>query len=167
MPTIRNELAQDAAAIEAVTVAAFASAAHSSGTEQFIVRSLRDAGQLEVSLVAEVERQVVGHVAISPVTIGNESGGWYGLGPVSVAPEYQKQGIGTMLIRRALDELRAAGAVGCVVLGDPDYYARFGFRAEPKLVLPGAPAEYFQALSFIGTVPEGDVAYHSSFDATA
>lgn len=166
MISIRNELPTDAAAIEAVTIAAFGSAEHSSGTEQFIVRALRDSGQLTVSLVAEEDGRVVGHVAVSPVTITSGSPGWYGLGPVSVVPEQQGKSIGTMLITRALAELRTSGAAGCVVLGEPGYYSRFGFKADPRLVLPGVPSEYFQAITFDGASPVGQVAYHASFEAT-
>lgn len=164
---IRNEHPADAAAVEAVTIAAFGAAKHASGTEQFIVRALRDAGQLAVSLVAETEqdRRIVGHVAVSPVTITNGALGWYGLGPVSVIPEQQGRGVGTMLITRALAELRASGAAGCVVLGEPDYYARFGFTPDSRLVLPGVPAGYFQAIVFDGEPPVGRVAYHASFAA--
>lgn len=164
MISIRDELPADLAAIEAVTIEAFGTAEHSSGTEQFIVRALRDSGQLAVSLVAEEDGRILGHVAVSPVTI---STGWYGLGPVSVVPGRQGKGIGTMLITRALAELRASGAVGCVVLGEPGYYSRFGFKGEPRLVLPDVPAEYFQAIVFNGTFPAGEVAYHASFEATA
>lgn len=164
---IRNESSADAHAIEAVTVAAFRSAEHSSGTEQHIVRALRDAGQLVVSLVAEEHGQLVGHVAVSPVTLSDGTAGWYGLGPVSVLPEHQGRGLGTRLVARALTELRTLEAAGCVVLGDPGYYARLGFRPEPGLVLPGVPAQYFQAIAFHDAVPSGRVTYHASFDATA
>ena len=164
---IRNELPADVAAIDAVTRAAFTSARHSSGTEHAIVRALRDAGRLAVSLVAEADGEVVGHVAASPVTVTDGSTGWYGLGPVSVAPAHQRRNIGATLVTRALSSLRAAGAAGCVVLGDPGYYARFGFRPEPRLVLPGVPAGYFQALPFDADRPAGEVAYHAAFEATA
>lgn len=167
MVLVRKESASDAAAIDAVTVAAFREAAHTSHTEHFIVRALRSAGRLAVSLVAEDGGEVIGHVAVSPVTISDGTRGWYGLGPVSVAPEGQGRGIGTLLVRQALAELDALGASGCVVLGEPAYYARFGFAAEPALVLPGVPAEYFQALSLGGAVPQGEVSYHEAFDATA
>ena len=167
MINVRPELPRDAAAIETVTIAAFGSAGHSSGTEQCIVRALRDSGQLAVSLVAEQNGAIVGHVAASPVTMSSGLAGWYGLGPVSVLPGQQGKRIGTMLITRALAELRTAGAAGCVVLGEHRYYARFGFKADPRLVLPGAPAEYFQAIAFDGTPPAGQVAYHASFEATA
>lgn len=166
MINIRSELPSDAAAIEAVTIAAFSTAEHSSGTEQFIVRALRDSGQLTVSLVAEEDGRIVGHAAVSPVTITTGSPGWYGLGPVSVVPEQQGRSIGTMLITHALEGLRTSGAAGCVVLGEPGYYSRFGFSADPSLVLPGVPAEYFQAIVFDGARPVGEVAYHASFEAT-
>lgn len=167
MTDIRKEVSADIPSIEAVTVAAFRSAEHSSGTEQHIVAALRNAGQLSVSLVAEDRGQVVGHVAVSPVTISDGTANWYGLGPVSVIPEHQGQGLGSMLVTNALSELRTLGAAGCVVLGEPGYYARFGFIPEPGLVLPGVPARYFQAIVLQGVAPSGQVAYHGSFEATA
>ncbi len=162
---IRKEAPHDIAAIESVTVAAFLNAVHSDHTEQFIVRALRNSGQLSVSLVADDEGTVIGHVALSPVTILNGATDWYGVGPISVAPEHQGRGIGTQLMERALTELRSLNASGCVVLGDPGYYARFGFNVEPSLVLPGVPSEYFQAISFAGPLPSGTVSYHESFAA--
>jgi putative acetyltransferase len=167
LATIRIEVPDDLAAIAATTVAAFRSAAHSSGTEQHIISALRRAGQLTVSLVAEEQGKVVGHVAVSPVTIEDGATDWYGLGPVSVLPDRQRQGLGSRLVTRALDELRGRGAKGCVVLGEPGYYARFGFRPEPGLVLPGVPSRYFQAIVLRGTAPSGRVAYHEAFEATA
>lgn len=163
--TIRKETPADITAIEAVTVAAFLNAPHTDHTEQFIVDALRRSGQLSVSLVAESNGAVIGHVAVSPVTISDGASGWYGLGPISVAPEHQGQGVGAQLMQQALAALRALGAAGCVVLGDPNYYARFGFNAEPSLVLPGVPPEYFQVISFGGPLPSGTVAYHASFAA--
>ena len=162
---IRPESAQDAAAIHGVTAAAFEHAPHTSHTEQFIVDALRDAGQLAVSLVAEHQGRVVGHVALSPVTISDGTAQWLGLGPVSVLPELQRQGVGTRLVQRALELARRLGASGCVVLGDPVYYGRFGFKAEPALTLPGVPPEYFQALVLRDAMPSGIVAYHESFSA--
>ncbi|HEY2676194.1 MAG TPA: N-acetyltransferase [Steroidobacteraceae bacterium] len=165
---IRNETAFDLKAIEAVTVLAFLNAEHTSHTEQFIVNALRDSGSLSVSLVAEVEGgEIVGHVAASMVSITSEPSGWYGLGPVSVVPERQGQGIGTLLVNQALARLRGMGGSGCVVLGDPNYYSRFGFKPEPQLVLSNVPPEYFQAVSFAGSVPHGKVSYHRAFDAAA
>src|SRR5690606_16069177 len=151
MTRIREETPSDVAAIEAVTIAAFLTAAHTSHTEQFIVRALRDSGQLFASLVAESNGSVIGHVAVSPVSVSDGSLGWYGLGPISVVPERQKQGVGALLMEGALAALRDSGADGCVVLGEPNYYSRFGFNAEPTLVLPGVPAESLQAISFSGS----------------
>ncbi len=162
---LRHELPADVAAIETVTVSAFLNAVHTRHTEQHIVARLRTAGKLAVSLVAEADGAVIGHVAMSPVSIEDGTGGWFGLGPVSVLPQHQRKGIGSRLIREALTILRARGAGGCVVLGDPKYYGRFGFRADHDLVLAGVPPEYFQAISFGSSTPRGIVQYHEAFDA--
>ena len=164
---IRQETSEDAAAIEAVTTAAFLEAPHTDHTEQFIVRALRAACALSLSLVAEDAGEIVGHVAVSPVTISDGSLDWYGLGPISVLPARQGEGIGTALMHAALDALRDRGAEGCVVLGEPAYYGRFGFKAESALVLPGLPAEYFMAVMLgKGELPAGNVCYHAAFEAT-
>ncbi|BCJ07788.1 hypothetical protein PRtIB026_A25210 [Pseudomonas sp. RtIB026] len=165
--SLRDERPEDTATIGQLTEAAFANAEHSSHTEQFIVAALRQAGQLTVSLVAVEAGAIVGHVAISPVSLSSGAKGWYGLGPVSVLPQRQGQGIGSALINAALARLHGLGGQGCVVLGDPGYYGRFGFKAQPGLSLPGVPAEYFQALAFSGDVPKGSVQYSTAFEATA
>lgn len=166
---IRPETTADTAAIEALTVAAFRDAPHTSHTEQHIVAALRRAGQLSVSLVAEDDAGggIVGHVAVSPVVLSDGSPHWFGLGPISVAPQWQSRGIGSGLMHAALEVLRARGATGCVLLGDPAWYGRFGFRAVAGLVLPGVPPEYFQAVIWRGPAPHATVAYHAAFDATA
>ena len=160
---IRSEQSQDIADIESVIVAAFRAAPHTSHTEQFIVRELRSSGKLSVSLVAVKGGNIVGHVALSPVAISSGTAHWYGLGPISVSPEHQGQGVGSQLMHHALAQLHKLRAAGCVVLGDPAYYTRFGFKAEPSLVLPDAPPQYFQAISFAGPVPSGTVSYHEAF----
>ncbi|HEL3778194.1 TPA: N-acetyltransferase [Stenotrophomonas maltophilia] len=165
--TIRPESAADHAVIHALTEAAFREAPHSSHTEQFIVDALRSRGELSISLIAEAQGQVVGHIALSPVTISDGSTGWFGLGPISVLPGWQGQGIGAALMHAALDSLRQQGARGCVLLGEPGYYARFGFRAEPGLILPGVPAEYFQALCLRPPMAQGQVQYSPAFEATS
>jgi putative acetyltransferase len=164
--TVRLERAADAAAIETIIVSAFASAAYSSHTEQHIVRDLRAAGALSISLLAEAGGALVAHAGVSPVSITDGSPGWFGLAPVSVIPAHQRQGIGSRLIRESLRMLRESGAKGCVVLGEPDYYGRFGFRADPNLVLTGVPAEFFQAMSFGKSNARGAVAYHRAFGLT-
>ncbi|MGM0784863.1 MAG: GNAT family N-acetyltransferase [Pseudomonadota bacterium] len=166
-PTLRPETPGDGEAIETATVAAFREAPHSDHTEQHIVRALREAGALAVSLVAECDGAVVGHVAASKVSISDGSPDWFGLGPVSVLPAWQGRGIGSALVEACLARLRERGARGCVVLGEPGYYSRFGFRAVPGLILPGVPPEYFMALAWGDDFPQGEVAYHPAFAATA
>lgn len=164
---IRAERADEAEAIAQVTRAAFAEAQYTSGTEALIIAALRAAGMLSVSLVAEQSSEVIGHVAMSPVTLASGAPHWYGLGPVSVLPAHQGKGVGSRLIHASLDRLRASAARGCVVLGEPAYYARFGFASHPALVLPDVPAPYFQAIAFEGPVPAGMVEYHAAFNASA
>jgi len=164
--TIRSESPTDSTAIGAVTVAAFATAPHAAHTEQFIVAALRRAGALSFSLVAECGGEIVGHVAVSPVLLSDGSVGWFGLGPISVLPEHQGRGIGSRMMREVLQRLRDSGAAGCVLVGDPGFYQRFGFRAEPSLNYPGVPAEYVLALSFGGAVPKATVTFHAAFGAT-
>jgi putative acetyltransferase len=107
---------------------------------------------------------VVGHVAFSKVTINGSDLGWLGLGPISVAPGLQKQGIGSSLIRAGLSEIQGLGAQGCVLEGSPEYYRHFGFKPHPGLVYEGAPApEYFMALPFFDLVPQGKVQFHPAF----
>lgn len=161
---LRPEQAGDEAAIHALTEAAFRPMLFSDGSEPRIVDGLRADGDLALSLVAlNMDRAIVGHVAFSPVTIDGAEMGWFGLGPVSVIPTRQRTGIGTMLIERGLAELRQDGAQGCVVLGDPGYYRRFGFVHDPALCYPGPPAEYFQRLVLAGPAPSGVVRYAPAF----
>ncbi|MBE0536916.1 MAG: N-acetyltransferase [Phycisphaerae bacterium] len=163
--TIRNETDSDVNAISEITKAAFADCLYGNHTEQFIITALRAAGALTVSLVAEADSNVVGHVAFSPVTVSDGTLGWYGLGPVSVLPSLQKQGIGKSLIREGLSLLKASGAKGCTLVGDPIYYHRFGFKNLPHLVLEGVPQQYFLALPFDETKTSGIVTFHKAFTA--
>lgn len=160
---IRSEVPADAQAISTVITAAFLEAEHSDGNEAKIVEALREARSLTVSLVATEHDQIVGHVAFSPVTVDGRSYGWFGLGPIAVVPNRKGEGIGSALIEAGLNGLRARGACGCVVLGDPAYYRRFGFEVDPKLRLAGVPAEYFQRLIFDGQGCAGLVKYHAAF----
>jgi putative acetyltransferase len=162
---IRYESPSDVTEIEAVTAEAFLNAPHTSHTEQFIANALRKAGMLSVSLVAEDHGAIVGHVAISPVSISDGSTGWYILGPIAVAPDRQGLGIGSQLVERVLVELGKLAAAGCVLVGNPNYYSRFGFKPESALVLPGVPPEYFQAISFGAEIPTGIITHHEAFNA--
>ena len=160
---IRPEQASDVAAIRDLTEAAFRDEAHSDGSEPGIVDALRRDGNLTMSLVAETAERLVGHVSLSPVTITDGSRDWYGLGPISVLPACQGEGIGFRLMKRAIADIRAMGARGIVLLGDPAYYARFGFEHDPDLRYPGPPAEYFQRLVLEGDAPSGTVSYAPAF----
>lgn len=163
---IHPERPNDAAIIRQVTEAAFAVAEHSDGTEGAIVDALRAAGALSVSLVATLAGEVVGHIAFSPVTLDGADLNWYGLGPVSVRPDLHGGGIGAALIHAGLEQLKALGARGCVVLGDPRYYRRFGFAQDAAIRYAGVPPEYFMALSLDGSTAAGSVAYHPAFSAS-
>src|SRR5690606_1789197 len=163
---IRLEQAEDIQKIAELTQAAFEHVEYSSHTEHFIVNTLRKRNKLTVSLVATDDCQIVGHVAISPVRLSSGDQGWYGLGPISVVPSRQGFGIGSALINAALKQLKNRNAQGCVLLGDTAYYAHFGFKAIKDLRLADVPAEYFQAISFIGYFPQGEVFYDEAFNAT-
>jgi len=163
---IRQETAADIEAISAVTLAAFTDHPISKQTEPFIIHALRAAGALALSLVAQVDGRIVGHVAFSPITIADGTAGWYGLGPVSVLPDCQRQGIGKTLIEEGLSRLKAMGAQGCALVGDPNYYRRFGFRNFPEMIFEGVPQEVFLALPFEDKIPQGTVGFHEGFQAS-
>jgi len=160
---IRNETVSDIEAISEVTIAAFQNLAISNHTEQFIINALRNANAMTISLVTEVNGQVVGHIAFSPITISDGSLNWYGLGPISVLPKYWKQSIGKSLVLEGLSLLKALGGQGCALVGDPNYYQRFGFRNIPTLIHEGIPQEVFLALPFTEKVPQGIVVFHEGF----
>jgi putative acetyltransferase len=162
---IRSETHNDVCAITEVTIAAFKTLEISNHTEQFIIEALRAAKALTVSLVAEMDGRVIGHIAFSPVTISDGTPDWYGLGPVSVLPAYQRQGIGKALIQEGLSRLKDMNAHGCCLVGHPDYYKKFGFTNMSGLVHEGVPQEVFFALPFVGHTPQGNVAFHEGFKA--
>jgi len=109
---IRKETDADVEAVTEITVEAFKTLPISNQTEQFIITALRAAGMLTISLVAEIEGQIVGHIAFSPVKIADGTKDWYGLGPVSVLPECQKKGVGKSLIKEGLSLLNEVGSQG-------------------------------------------------------
>ena len=162
---IRDETEADASAITELTVAAFKTLEISSHTEQFVISALRAAGALTISLVAELDGRVIGHIAFSPLGMSDGTRNWYGLGPVSVLPEYQRQGVGKALILEGLARLKKLGGQGCCLVGHPDYYRKFGFKNMPGLVLAGVPPEVFFALPFDGDSPQGTVSFHDAFRA--
>lgn len=160
---IRPESAADLDTIEVVIATAFEHHPYSNHKEQCIVAQLRESSALTVSLVAEHQGNVIGHIAFSAVTIGKKDCAWYGLAPVAVAPEHQGLGVGIELIQAGLAAIKQLGAKGCVLLGEPEYYQRFGFKAMESLVLEGVPAEYFLSLPFADLMPSGQVEFHQAF----
>jgi predicted N-acetyltransferase YhbS len=161
---VRPEREGDEQGIAWAITTAFATAEHSGGNEAEIVGRLREERELETSYVAATPAgEIVGHVAFSPVRIAGDECGWYGLGPLAVLPDWQRRGIGAALVEAGLERLRRIDAAGCVVLGDPAYYARFGFAHDPALSYPGPPPEYFQRLVLNGDPARGVVEYSPAF----
>jgi putative acetyltransferase len=165
-PLIRDQIAADFDAVHQLVTAAFKTQPYASGNEQFLMDTLWTAGIATVALVADDAGVIVGQAAFSKVMIGGKDIDWHGCGPVAVLPERHKRGIGSALMRAGLERLRALGSKGCVVVGDPAYYTRFGFANTEAMTLPGVPPEYFMALSFGGAMPNGDVKFDPAFDAT-
>ena len=163
---IRDEKDTDYSVISDVTKSAFETMEISNHTEQFIIDALRSAKALTVSLVAEIDGLVVGHIAFSPVTMSGGTSDWYGLGPISVHPDFQRKGIGKALIQEGLSRLRKLKAKGCCLVGHPEYYRQFGFNNVEGLVHEGVPQEVFFALSFDGDIPQGNVMFHEGFKAS-
>ena len=156
---IRREKPGDENCIYEVTKVAFAPMPFSDGTEQDCVNKLRADGDLTLSLVAEIDGTIMGHIAFSPVFFDGVYDHWYGLGPVSAWPQLQKQGIGKALIEAGLTELKQLGAKGCVLIGDPGYYHRFGFVADGRISYRDLASEYVQWLSLGDEKPSGVLTY--------
>lgn len=153
---IRPEQSGDERAIRALTDAAFRNMPHADGDEGELVERLRADGDLVLSLVAvNADEAIIGHVAFSPVTIEGVDGPWYQLAPVSVIPSGQNAGIGSQLIEAGIAELRQRGAYGIALVGNPDYYHRFGFTREHGLALDEAMDPFLQVLVLEGSMPCG------------
>jgi putative acetyltransferase len=165
---LRAEAPADADELDALIRAAFAGNPHSRHTEAEIVRQLRHVGDMTLSLVAqsgqpEAPGALVGHVIFTQVTIDGGACDWFGLGPLAVLPYRQGAGVGAELVRQGLRALHQQGAAGCVVLGEPGYYGRFGFHSTPALQLSGAPPGCFLVRPFARVVPMGSVHLHPAF----
>ena len=159
-PEISNEIDD----IREINVAAFRDHPISRQTEHLIVEALRERGALEVSLVALIDGRPVGHIAFSKASVGESESGWFLLGPVAVLPGAQCQGIGSALVKSGLTELRSRSASGCVLVGDPGYYGRFGLATFPDLTYEGVPHEYVLALPFAQSVPCGWIVANAAFE---
>ena len=160
---IRSEQITDIPGIHQLTTDAFAPKSFSDGTEPQIIDDLRTTGDLTLSLIAEQDELLLGHVAFSLVTINEIDKQWYGLGPISVTPDLQGEGIGSALINEGLNILRGKGARGCALVGDPNYYSRFGFISDGNLRCIGFPDEHVQWISFNGESPIGQLAFNPAF----
>jgi putative acetyltransferase len=164
---LRKERPGDEPAIRRVTATAFAGHPYSDGSEPAIVDALRGSGDLALSLVAEADGAIVGHVAFSPASLSGGEPGWLTLGPISVLPEWQGRGIGRALIEAGIRHCRESGAKGLVVLGDPALYARFGFVRRARLRIDGPLSEYFQVLPLGDDAPAGTVEFAPAFGPNA
>ncbi len=148
---IRKEQAEDVPGVYAVVRAAFARS-----REPDMVGALRDADALIVSAVAIVGGRIVGHIAFSRVMVGEQSA--LALAPVAVAPDRQREGFGAALIRWGLEECRARGERVVIVLGEPTYYGRFGFRPASQFGIEcpfPVPSEAFMALELLPDAAAG------------
>lgn len=162
---IRVEKDADADAVHAVNVSAFPTPA-----EADLVDILREQAKPIISLVAGADGEVVGHIMFSPVTLPSHSDlKIMGLAPMAVAPQHQRNGIGSELIKAGLDQCKQLGIAAVVVLGHPDYYPRFGFSPSSKFGIKSeydVPVEVFMAIelqpnSINGKT--GTVKYHHAF----
>ncbi|EAU43025.1 GCN5-related N-acetyltransferase [Fulvimarina pelagi HTCC2506] len=162
--TIRKERAADHETIRRLTEAAFEAVEESDGSEADILDALRADEALELSLVAVDETdQIFGHIAFSRITIESGEPQWFGLGPISVWPKYQRGGIGSRLVQAGLLEIRKLGANGCVLVGDPNFYSRFSFESDDALTYSSLPRQYIQRIVFHGPAPRGEISYHPAF----
>lgn len=164
---IRRERSEDYAAVRGIVEAAFETAA-----EANLVDALREQASPYVSLVAEEDGVVVGHILFTPVTLDTDPGIFaMGLAPMVVIPERQRSGIGSALVTAGLAACRELGARACVVLGHPEYYPRFGFVASTQFGFRSeydVPDEVFMAMELEAGVlagKSGTIAYHSAFQA--
>lgn len=164
---IRPETSADHAAIQELHQAAFGNPA-----EANLVAALGDGGYTEVSLVAEREDRVVGHILFSRLLIHTAQGAVnaLSLAPLAVCPEHQRQGVGSELVRAGLDACLRGGHLIVTVLGDPNYYQRFGFSAPlaQPLQSPFGGGEAWMALELVpGSLRgvQGRVEFSSPFSA--
>lgn len=163
---IRPERASETKAIRHVIDSAFLGMPYADGDEAELVEKLRSQNALSLSLVAECEGHIVGHVAFSPAQAASPSG-WYALGPVAVLPAHQGRGIGSALIRTGLRALLELEASGCILTGNPAYYTRFGFAVSRESAPPGEPSEFFMVKLLRGKLPAGPIRFHGAFGGAA
>ena len=164
---IRPERHDDFVAIGEVVRAAFSGKPYADGDEAELVEKLRRENALCVSLVAELDSAVVGQVAFSPAQAADSTQRWYALGPVAVLPVHQGTGIGSKLVRAGLQAIAESGATGCILVGDPRYYVRFGFRLSPSNAPVGESTEFFMVKLLGHQQPAGPISFHAALNSAA
>ena len=162
---IRAEKGNDQGAVYAVNASAF-----ETSSEANLVDALREQAHPVISLVAEKNEAVVGHIMFSPVSLsGHPALKIMGLAPMAVAPEYQCNGIGSALVRAGLEQCKQLGFATVVVLGHPGYYPRFGFSPSSRFGIDSeydVPEDVFMAMELqpgILNGKTGRVKYHAAF----
>ena len=163
---IRLECSSDDTAINDLTIRAFTGMPYSEGTEASIIRLLRRSGDLALSLVAEEDGAIIGHAAFSPIRIEGH-GNWFGLGPIAVEPARQRSGIGRALIEKGLKILKARGADGVALIGNPNVYRSSGFASDGRLTYKGLETRFVQRIVFSGPDPRGELHFAAAFDQAA
>ena len=163
--TIRAETKDDFAAVQSINLSAFPE-----DGESRLVNRLRKNAQPIISLVAEVDGKLVGHILFSPVTLDSKSSlQLMGLAPMAVLPAYQRQGIGSALVEAGLEKCRLAQFGAVVVLGHPDYYPKFGYTASSNFAIKSeydVPEEVFMIIELKkGYLKDcsGTISYHEEF----
>lgn len=162
--TIRPEQSGEEPAIHAMVTRAFEGHPYSDGDEQDVIDRLRADGDLILSLIAVRDGVVIGQITYSPAILMNGEPDWYVLGPVAVEPNRQGQGIGRALIEAGESAMKARGAKGITVLGDPEIYSRFGFQPNTPMWLAGELGWAFQVKSLKGAIPACEQRYVRAFD---
>jgi putative acetyltransferase len=161
--TIRPEYSDEAPAIRAMVMRAFKGHPYSDGDEADVIERLRADGELVLSLVAVEGDRIIGQITYSRAILMNGEEGWYVLGPVAVDPRHQGKGIGRALIETGEAAIKAGGAKGLTVLGDPKIYSRFGFDTNTAMWLEGDLAWAFQVKSFGAPIPACEQRYVRAF----
>ncbi|WOJ94818.1 N-acetyltransferase [Congregibacter variabilis] len=160
---IRKEQGADHVIIRSITELAFRGMPYAGGDEQDVIERLRSANALTLSLVAVLDGELIGHIAFSPASAGDGSTPWFALGPISVLPAHQRQGVGQALIESGLAELKNMKALGCILTGNPMYYEKFGFQLAPENAPSNEPAEFFMMRQLSYSLPKGQFSFHDAF----
>lgn len=165
--TIRAEQTGDEAAIHAMVARAFDGHPYSDGDEQDVIDRLREDGDLLLSLVALNGETIIGQITFSPAILADGDTGWAVLAPVAVEPSHHGKGVGRALIEAGEAAMRAKGASGMTVLGNPEIYSRFDFEADTPMWLAGDLGWAFQVKSFGGPIPACEQKYVRAFNPSA